>query len=44
MTTAVIDATGRVGSEIALIGHRDAAEAGLRALTDPALWGARTTI
>jgi len=61
MTTAVIGATGRVGSDIvrgaevrasrtwtglagsgrvALMDHRDAAEAGVRVLTDPALWGA----
>jgi NAD(P)H dehydrogenase (quinone) len=33
--------TGLAGSgRIALIDHRDAAEAGLRVLTDPALWGA----
>jgi hypothetical protein len=28
------------GGRMALIDHRDAAEAGLRVLTDPALWGA----
>jgi uncharacterized protein YbjT (DUF2867 family) len=33
--------TGLAGSgRMALIDHRDAAEAGLRVLTDPALWGA----
>src|SRR5262249_17222718 len=33
--------TGLAGSgRMALIDHRDAAEAGLRGLTDPALWGA----
>ena len=33
--------TGLAGSgRIALIDHRDAAEAGMRVLTDPALWGA----
>jgi NAD(P)H dehydrogenase (quinone) len=33
--------TGLAGSgRVALIDHRDAAEAGLRVLTDPALWGA----
>src|SRR6185369_10075920 len=33
--------TGLAGSgRVALIDHRDAAEAGLRVLTEPALWGA----
>ena len=33
--------TGLAGSgRVALIDHRDAAEAGLRVLSDPALWGA----
>jgi uncharacterized protein YbjT (DUF2867 family) len=33
--------TGLAGSgRVALLDHRDAAEAGLRVLTDPALWGA----
>src|SRR5262249_57564466 len=33
--------TGLAGSgRMALIDHRDVAEAGLRVLTDPALWGA----
>jgi hypothetical protein len=33
--------TGLAGTgRMALIDHRDAAEAGLRVLTDPALWGA----
>ena len=35
-TWTCLAGTGR----IALIDHRDAAEAGLRVLTDPALWGA----
>jgi NAD(P)H dehydrogenase (quinone) len=37
--------TGLAGSgRMALIDHRDAAEAGLRVLTDPALWGAHHNV
>ena len=36
--------TGLAGSgRMALIDHRDAAEAGVRVLTDPALWARTTT-